>query len=178
MLAQVQPAIPRLGIKAFTNFTEGLHGLGRVRGGSVTATTFPQAVGLGRPGTPRFFAKLGPSKGIEARVYVKSTRAPASASPSGHPMWTWPGTPLGPHRGVVREDPYFVGKFGRFIRASGRQPKYLPPASTMKHFLANSNEDGRTSSSSDFDERNLREYYLVPFQMGIQEANAQSFMAS
>jgi len=31
----------------------------------------------------------------------------------------------------------------------------------MKHFLANSNEDGRTSSSSDFDERNLREYYLV-----------------
>src|ERR1039457_6213483 len=36
MLGQVQPAIPRLGIKAFTNFTEGLHGLGWVRGGSVT----------------------------------------------------------------------------------------------------------------------------------------------
>src|ERR1035438_7624293 len=35
MLGQVQPAIPRLGIKAFTNFTEGLHGLGWVRGGSV-----------------------------------------------------------------------------------------------------------------------------------------------
>jgi beta-glucosidase len=48
----------------------------------------------------------------------------------------------------------------------------------MKHFLANSNENGRTSSSSDFDERNLREYYLVPFQMGIEEGNAQSFMAS
>ena len=48
----------------------------------------------------------------------------------------------------------------------------------MKHFLANSNEDGRTSSSSDFDERNLREYYLVPFQMGILEGHAQSFMAS
>ena len=48
----------------------------------------------------------------------------------------------------------------------------------MKHFLANSNEDGRTSSSSDFDERNLREYYLAPFQMGIEQGNAQSFMAS
>jgi len=48
----------------------------------------------------------------------------------------------------------------------------------MKHFLANSNEDGRTSSSSDFDERNLREYYLVPFQMGFLEGNAQSYMAS
>src|SRR5208283_3336434 len=60
----------------------------------------------------------------------------------------------------------------------GDNPKYLLTASTMKHFLANSNEEGRTSSSSDFDERNLREYYLVPFQMGILEGNAQSFMAS
>jgi beta-glucosidase len=60
----------------------------------------------------------------------------------------------------------------------GDHPKYLLSAATMKHFLANSNEDGRTSSSSDFDERNLRKYYLVPFQMGIQEGNAQSFMAS
>ena len=50
MPAQMQPAIPRLGIKAFTNWTEGLHGLGWVRGGSVTATTFPQAVGLTRAG--------------------------------------------------------------------------------------------------------------------------------
>ena len=48
MLGQVQPAIPRLEIKAFTNWTEGLHGLGWVRGGSVTATTFPQSVGLDR----------------------------------------------------------------------------------------------------------------------------------
>jgi len=60
----------------------------------------------------------------------------------------------------------------------GNDLKYLLSASTMKHFLANSNEDARTRSSSEFDERNLREYYLVPFQMGIEEANAQSFMAS
>jgi beta-glucosidase len=36
MLAQTRPAIRRLGIRAFTNFTEGLHGLGWVRGGSIT----------------------------------------------------------------------------------------------------------------------------------------------
>jgi beta-glucosidase len=28
MVAQMQPAIPRLGIQAFTNWTEGLHGVG------------------------------------------------------------------------------------------------------------------------------------------------------
>lgn len=53
MLGQIQPAIPRLGIRAFTNFTEGLHGLGWVWGGSVTATTFPQSVGLGETWDPR-----------------------------------------------------------------------------------------------------------------------------
>ena len=52
MLAQIQPAIPRLGIQAFTNWTEGLHGLGWVRGGSVTATTFPQSVVLGETWAP------------------------------------------------------------------------------------------------------------------------------
>jgi beta-glucosidase len=41
MLGQVQPAIPRLGIATFTNWTEGLHGLGWVRGGSVTAARSP-----------------------------------------------------------------------------------------------------------------------------------------
>src|SRR5664280_3785996 len=70
MLAQVQPAIPPLGIKAFTNFTEGLHGLGRVRGGSVTATTFPQAVGLGETWDPEILRQAGAVEGYEARVYV------------------------------------------------------------------------------------------------------------
>ncbi len=48
MLGQVQPAIPRLNIKAVTNFTEGLHGLGWARGGNLTATQFPQFGGIGR----------------------------------------------------------------------------------------------------------------------------------
>ena len=49
----------------------------------------------------------------------------------------------------------------------GDDPKYWLTASLMKHFLANSNEDGRGGSSSDFDARLLREYYSVPFRMGV-----------
>jgi beta-glucosidase len=71
MLGQVQPAIPRLGIKAFTNWTEGLHGLGWVRGGSVTATTFPQSVGLGETWDPEILRQTGAVEGYEARVYFK-----------------------------------------------------------------------------------------------------------
>jgi beta-glucosidase len=181
MLGQVQPAIPRLGIKAFTNWTEGLHGLGWVRGGSVTATTFPQSAGLGETWDPDILRQAGAVEGYEARVYFKKyngvrvglvIRAP-NVDLARDPRWGRTEESFG-------EDPYFVGKMsvGYIKGLQGDDPKYLLSASTMKHFLANSNEDARTRSSSDFDERNLREYYLVPFQMGIEEANAQSFMAS
>jgi beta-glucosidase len=181
MLGQFQPAISRLGIKAFTNFTEGLHGLGWVQGGSVTATTFQQSVGLGETWDPAILRQVGATEGHEARVYFKkyegirvglAIRAP-NVDLARDPRWGRTEESFG-------EDPFFVGKMSvGFIEGlQGDNPRYLLAASTMKHFLANSNEDGRTGSSSDFDERNLREYYLVPFQMGIQEANAQSFMAS
>jgi beta-glucosidase len=60
----------------------------------------------------------------------------------------------------------------------GDNPKYWLTASLMKHFLANSNEDGRGGSSSNFDERLLREYYSVPFRMGVIEGGSKAYMAS
>jgi len=48
----------------------------------------------------------------------------------------------------------------------------------MKHFLANENEDGRTHTSSDFDERLFREYYSVPFRMGFEEGGSRAVMAA
>jgi beta-glucosidase len=60
----------------------------------------------------------------------------------------------------------------------GDAPKYWLSASLMKHFLANSNENGRGGSSSDFDERLLREYYSVPFRMGVIEGGSRAYMAS
>ncbi len=181
MLGQVQPAIPRLNIKAFTNFTEGLHGLGWARGGNLTATQFPQSVGLGETWDPELLRQVGAVEGYEARVYFQKfngTRVGlAIRTPNVHltrdPRW-------GRSEESFGEDPFHVGTMavGLIKGLQGDDPKYLLAAATMKHFLANSNEDGRTSSSSDFDERNLREYYLVPFEMGIKGAGAQSYMAS
>jgi beta-glucosidase len=48
----------------------------------------------------------------------------------------------------------------------------------LKHFLANSNENLRTSSSSDFDERLFQEYYSVPFRMAIEDGHANAFMTA
>ena len=48
----------------------------------------------------------------------------------------------------------------------------------MKHFLANSNEDGRDSTSSDFDNRLFHEYYAYSFYKGITQGGSRAFMAS
>jgi beta-glucosidase len=60
----------------------------------------------------------------------------------------------------------------------GDNPKYWQTAALMKHFLANSNENGRGKSSSNFNERLLREYYSVPFRMGVVEGGSRAYMAS
>ena len=70
------------------------------------------------------------------------------------------------------EDAYFNGTMVvAFVKGlQGNDPKYWLSAALMKHFLANSNENDRDKTSSDFDERLFREYYSVPFRMGVIEA--------
>ena len=77
------------------------------------------------------------------------------------------------------EDAFLNGMLaGGFVRGlQGNDPKYYQTAALLKHYMANSNENGRSRTSSDFDERLLREYYTVPFRMGF-EAGAMSFMTS
>ena len=60
----------------------------------------------------------------------------------------------------------------------GDHPKYWQSAALMKHFLANSNENDRDKSSSDFDERLFREYYSLPFRMGVEEGGSRAYMAA
>jgi beta-glucosidase len=48
----------------------------------------------------------------------------------------------------------------------------------MKHFVANSNEDGRSGSSSDFDPVLMHEYYAAPFCMAIEQGEANALMVS
>jgi len=43
----------------------------------------------------------------------------------------------------------------------------------MKHFLANGKREWPSHTSSDFDERLFREYYSVPFRMGIEQGGSR-----
>ncbi len=182
------PSVPRLGIKG-ANHMEGIHGLsaggpGKWGGAvSVPTTTFPQGYGLGETWDPELLRKAAAVEGYEARYIFQTSKF--SKSRSGLVIRS-PNADLGrdPRWGRTEEcygeDPYLNGTMTvAFVKGlQGDHSKYWQAASLLKHFLANSNENNRGSSSSDFDERLFREYYSVPFRMGIMEGGARAFMAS
>ena len=182
-----RPGVPRLGIRAMGH-VEGLHGLARGgpstwgRRNPVPTTIFPQAIGMAETWDPDVMHQVGAVEGYEVRYIAQSTnyggrgglivRAP-NADLGRDPRW-------GRTEECYGEDPFFNGTMAvAFIRGlQGDNPKCWRAASLLKHFFANSNENGRNGSSSDFDEQLLREYYTAPFRMGFQEGGARCFMTS
>jgi beta-glucosidase len=180
------PSVPRLGIKG-SGHVEGIHGLAQGVPGRwgrpkvVPTTTFPQGIGLAETWDTEAVRQAGAVEGYEARYIFQSSkyhqggivvRAP-NADLGRDPRW-------GRTEECYGEDPYFNGTMVvSFIKGlQGDDPRYLQTAALMKHFLANSNENHRESSSSDFDERLFREYYSVPFRMGVIDGGSRAFMAS
>ncbi len=188
LLMSDHPKIPRLGI-VFSGQVEGLHGLALGGPGGwgghgrqpVPTTTFPQEKGLGATWDSELLKKIASLEGYEARYYYQNpvfdrggvvVRAP-NADLSRDPRW-------GRTEESYGEDPFLVGTLTvAFVQGlQGPDPKHWQSASLMKHFMANENEDGRTHTSSDFDERLFREYYSVPFRMGFEEGGSRAVMAS
>lgn len=180
------PSVPRLGVVG-TGHVEGLHGLALGGPGEwggkgkepLTTTTFPQAYGLGETWDVDLIQKVAQVEGYEARFAFQKynrgglvIRAP-NADIARDPRW-------GRTEESYGEDAFLNGTLTvAFVKGlQGNHPKYWQSASLMKHFLSNSNEDGRTYTSSDFDERLWREYYSVPFRMGVVEGGSRAYMAA
>ena len=178
--------VPRLGIKS-TGQMEGLHGMAiggpmaEGRTPPTQTTQFPQSYGLGETWDVDLILKAADIEATEIRYYSQHPdmrrggmimRAP-NADLARDPRWGRTEESFG-------EDPFLVSRMTvAFVKGlQGDNPNYWKSASLMKHFLANSNEDGRDSTSSDFDERLFREYYSYPFYKGITEGGSQAYMAS
>ncbi len=188
--------VERLGIPQCGHF-EGLHGLtlggpamwgGREKGedGKVVptdsyTTIFPQSYGLGATWSPELVRKVGEVTAAEARYYFNTgdgrrkalvMRAP-NADLARDPRWGRTEESFG-------EDPCLTAALtvAHVKGLQGDDPDCWAAASLMKHFLANSNEDGRDSTSSDFDNRLFYEYYSYPFYKGITEGGSSSYMAA
>jgi beta-glucosidase len=180
------PSVPRLGVVG-TGHVEGLHGLAlggpggwEGRGLPVIPTTqFPQSRGLGQTWDPDLLEQAAAVEGYETRyAYGKyhrgglMVRAP-NADLSRDPRW-------GRSEESYGEDPFLVGTLATAFAKGlqGADAHYWLTSSLLKHFLANSNEDGRGGSSSNFDNRLFHEYYAVPFRMAIEDGKANAFMTS
>jgi beta-glucosidase len=177
--------VPRLGVPNFGS-SEGIHGVVQRAGGrpertAITTTQFPQPPGMGESWDPELVRQAGGIEGYEARFITQTEKYNRQmlmlwgpqADLARDPRW-------GRSEEVYGEDPFFNGTMVvAFTKGlQGDDPKYWQSAALLKHFLANSNEDFRTSSSSNFDQRLFWEYYSVPFRMGFLEGGAKGVMAS
>jgi len=71
------------------------------------------------------------------------------------------------------EDPYLNGKLAaQYVK--GVQSQGV--AATLKHFIANNQENNREGASSNMNERTMREIYLPGFETAIKEGGARAVM--
>ena len=176
--------VPRLGVPNFGS-SEGIHGVVQreARGSHqpITTTQFPQPPGMGETWDPELVRQAGGVEGYEARFITQTAKYDRQILMLWGPQSDLARDPRwGRSEEVYGEDPFFNGTMGvAFIKGlQGDDPKYWQAAALLKHFLANSNEDHRNVSSSDFDERLFWEYYSVPFRMGFLDGGAKAVMAS
>jgi beta-glucosidase len=180
-------AVPRLNVPNIGS-SEGIHGVvqrERVQGGyersAITTTQFPQPPGMGESWDPDLVRQAAGVEGYEARFITQTAKYDRQmlmlwgpqADLARDPRW-------GRSEEVYGEDPFFNGTMvTAFVKGlQGDDPKYWQAAALLKHFLANSNENLRTKSNSEFDQRLFWEYYSVPFRMGFVDGGAKAVMAS
>ena len=163
--------LERLGIPSLT-MTDGPHGvrtcepeLGRIIS---PATCFPTGVSMAASWNPALVSEVGAALASE-------TRAMGCDILLG-PCVNIARTPLaGRNFESYSEDPFLAGKIAvSYIR--GVQSQGV--GTSLKHFACNNQETERMRSSSNLDERTLREIYLPAFEAAVKEAHPWTVMCS
>lgn len=184
LLRHNEPAIQRLGIPKYYFGNEALHGV--VRPGRFTV--FPQAIGLASMWNPTLMHRVATAISDEARGRWTELGWGAYQWDSASDLLSffsptvnmardprWGRTPE-----TYGEDPLLTSRTAiAFVNGlQGDNPDYLKVVSTVKHFVANNIEENRSGISSEVSERDLREYYFVPYEQAVKKANVQSVMGA
>ncbi|HWT66126.1 MAG TPA: glycoside hydrolase family 3 C-terminal domain-containing protein [Terracidiphilus sp.] len=177
-------AVPRLDVRNI-GASEGIHGVVQRTPWDgkppITTTQFPQVVGMGETWDPELVRQAAGVEGYEARYITETAKYDRQILMQWGPQSDLARDPRwGRSEEVYGEDPFFNGTMAvAFTRGlQGDDPHYWQAAALLKHFLANSNEDHRNMSTSNFDERLFWEYYSLPFRMAFQEGGAKAVMAA
>ncbi|MCL2487504.1 MAG: glycoside hydrolase family 3 C-terminal domain-containing protein, partial [Oscillospiraceae bacterium] len=172
-------SIPRLGVPAMNYWMEALHGVAR-QGTAMNrySTAFTFNIGVGATWNRDLTLAMSTAIGDEARGFNNTHNVPLNYfSPTINiyrdPRW-------GRSDECYSEDPYMTAVFGQmFVDGfQGTDPKYEKVNSTIKHFLANNNENNRHGDTSDMDIRTLNEFYAYAFKSVTLNSRVASVMTA
>ena len=178
-LGNTMTPVPRLGINHYDFWGEALHGiLGRNNNSGMTATSFPNSVAVGSTWDPELIKRETKVISDEARgfnhelIFTLTYWSPV-VEPARDPRWGRTAETFG-------EDPYLVSQIGKgFIQGlMGDDPRYLKAVPCGKHYFANNTEYNRHTGSADMDDRDMREYYLLPYRTLIRDHNLPAIMTA
>ncbi len=183
--AQLQsdaPAVPRLGVRGYEWWNEGLHGLAR----NGEATVFPQAIGLAAAWDKALMGRVGEAVSVEARAKFNAVGARDPGRYEGLTIWSpniniYRDPRWGRGQETYGEDPHLTGALGAaFVRGiQGPDPLHPRAIATPKHFAVHSGpEAGRHGFDVDVSPQDLEATYLPAFRQAVVEGQARSVMCA
>ena len=168
-------AVERLGIPR-TMVSDGPHGLRKQDDAadhlgindSIKAVCYPTACATAASFDPDMIREMGEAIGDSCQHEKVSVVLGPAVNIKRSPL-------CGRNFEYFSEDPYLAGKMATAI-IQGIQSRNV--GTSIKHFALNSQEHRRMSSSSDADERTIREIYFPAFEMAVKEAQPWTVMCS
>ena len=168
-------AVERLGIPR-TMVSDGPHGLRKQDdqadhlgiNDSIKAVCFPAACATAASFDPEMIRAMGEAIGDSCQHEKLSVVLGPAVNIKRSPL-------CGRNFEYYSEDPYLAGRMATAM-IQGVQSRNV--GTSIKHFALNSQEHRRMSSSSDADERTIREIYFPAFEMAVKEADPWTVMCS
>lgn len=178
------PAIPRLGVREYNWWNEGLHGVAALG----EATVFPQAIGMAASWNDQLMFNVADviSTEFRAKHFARQHRFGGSDWFGGLTVWS-PNINIfrdprwGRGQETYGEDPHLTARLGvAFVKGlQGNDPKFLKTVATPKHYAVHSGpEASRHRDNYNPTPKDLEETYLPAFYATITEGNAQSIMCA
>ena len=168
-------AVERLGIPA-TMVSDGPHGLRKQDeagdhlgiNDSIKAVCYPAASATAASFDPEMIEEMGEALGDACQHEKLSVLLGPAVNIKRSPL-------CGRNFEYFSEDPYLTGVMATAL-IKGIQSRNV--GTSIKHFALNNQEHRRMSSSSDCDERTIREIYFPAFEMAVKEAQPWTVMCS
>ena len=181
-LSYQAPAIERLGVPAYTWWTDVLHGVARAG----MATMFPQAIGMAATFDTGLVEELGDVAATEGRAkYNAASRHGDRDIYKGLTFWS-PNINIfrdprwGRGQETFGEDPTLTGEIGAaYVRGLQGKGDVMKASACAKHFAVHSGpEDLRHEFNALASKKDMNETYLAAFEKLVKEAKVESVMGA